>query len=811
MGIRNNKAVTEGAGVLCALLMAGATQAEEMIPLPGDAFSAPKEKASGNPVLGLADKLIGSSGGIVGSDIPEVLNINSDGGNIGYDQEKRILTYDGGTKGIHVKADTGVDLSVQGVEAHLENKQATVKGPLTLYREDMLVRAAGNGTYQWDKSEITLHGIRAKVNGLIVRGSSIEYKKDAEGKQFVVIHDAYVTTEDVEKPTSWIGTGTLTVYPGDYGRISRLSVADSDHDMAVPIFGWVAFSHSLNPKEGYLPTPGSKSIWGAYMLNKYGILLGNRRTHGLMPTADYVATVHADYRIRRGAAAGLDFENLEKDDKHKIKLETYYAADSDPQISPTVVPRGNQLDGKRYRVALTTDWDITPDADTNSQWKLASNINLLSDRYMLRDFFEDIYRTDDKPDNTVRVTRRTATTQSMLFARFAPNNFYMTDERAEASFYRARTAIGNTGINYETSNSGSFMRQYLPVEQRLLYRAELDNVTDPKVRDYYTRMLNTDSYARFNTTHELNTSFKVLNFLNVTPKVGGGYTGYYDVGGIGTDNRFLGFAACDFDLKLHREYSNFSYKRLGLQGLTHIVHPYTTISHTSISSSNSLVPQVDTWSSAFSNSTSAPMPLDLCGFTGIDGWGSWNIWRFGLQNVLNSKVDGNKVRVFNWNSFLDYNIDNPHSNNKFSNLFTNVQFYPSERLCLSLDAQTPFLENGDDFHQYRLSVAYQPVAWWEGRLGFSSIRNHPVMRDVEQMSLQSNLRINEKYTVGSRWYWDFKYKRMPLQQYSVFRNCGAWYVGATFFLRNNLGKKETGFGLSFTLGETGTAMPVNLY
>ena len=32
----------------------------------------------------------------------------------------------------------------------------------------------------------------------------------------------------------------------------------------------------------------------------------------------------------------------------------------------------------------------------------------------------------------------------------------------------------------------------------------------------------------------------------------------------------------------------------------------------------------------------------------------------------------------------------------------------------------------------------------------------------------------------------------------------------TVFLRDNGGKKEEGFGLSFTLGETGTALPINL-
>lgn len=809
MGNRKKISAITGTQVLCTLLLAGVSHAEDLMPLPEDIHTA-SDKV--NPVIGLADKLIGSTGeAAVSTELPDLVNVESEGAAIEYNQEKNTLSYGGTEKPIILHADTGAEVSMKGMSADLNNHVATMQGPLTLCRQEMMVRANGNGIYNWQENSITLEGIRAKINGLIIRGSSVEYKKDEKGDPYVVIHDAYVSTEDVEKPSSWVGTGTLTIHPGDSGTISRLSVAGSDHDMAVPVFGWFEFSHSLNPREGYMPKPGSKSIWGAYLLNSYGILLGNRRTHGFMPTADYVATLHADYRARRGGAVGLDFENMEKSKDHKITLETYYVNDADPNINPLNRPR-QEIDKERYRVALTADWDVTPDDyKRNEKWKLAANVNLLSDRYILRDFFEEIYRTSDKPDNTVRFTRRTPLTQSMLYGRFAPNNFYMTDERVEGSFYRVRTPVGKTGISYETNNSASYMRQYLPVEQKAMYQEKLDNLADENLREYYRRMMNADSFIRINTTHEFSASHKVLGFLNITPKVGGGYSGYYDVGGVGSDNRFLGYAGCDFDFKLNRTYNNFSYKRLGLSGLTHIIHPYTSFSHTSISSSNELVPKIDSWSSMMGNSTSCPMPLDLCGFTGIDGWGAWDIWRIGLQNVFNSEVDGEHVQVLNWNSFFDLNPENPNTDRKYSNLYTYITFRPSERLHITVDSQTPSIGKGENFYQHRFTIAYQPVAWWEGRVSYTSIKDHPVQKDAEQIQVHSNLRINEKYTVSGRWHWNFRYHRMPIQQYSVFRNSGAWYIGATFYIRDNGGRKEEGFGISFTLGETGTAMPIDLY
>ena len=76
--------------------------------------------------------------------------------------------------------------------------------------------------------------------------------------------------------------------------------------------------------------------------------------------------------------------------------------------------------------------------------------------------------------------------------------------------------------------------------------------------------------------------------------------------------------------------------------------------------------------------------------------------------------------------------------------------------------------------------------------------------------MRTNLRISEKYTFSMQFYYDESEGRFPIQQYSLFRHAGAWYIGATVFLRDNGGKKEEGFGLSFTLGETGTALPINL-
>ena len=800
--------------LLILLALAGLTQVParetDFIPLPYDAV--PSSPAS-NPIMDLAVKVIDTAGKSFSPKLPEAFVLRNEGGTVHYDSATRIVTYSAGSTPLYLRTAEGQEIYTSSMQADFEKKEAKLQGPLVIYQGETLTRAE-SGFYKWEEGTACVKDVRAKVNGLIVRGSSVEYKKDDKGESYLTIRDAYVTTEDEEKPGLWVGTGELTVYPGDYGVISRLSLATDEYDVAVPVLGWVPISHSLNPREGYLPMPGSKSKWGAFLKNRYGFLLGNRRVERGMPVSDYVATALLDYRSHRGYAGGMELmdDDMRRHYQDMDGFAAYYANDRNPDINPTRSKR-QPISANRYRVALQAMWKL-PEFEPKSagaHWTGTVNLNVLSDKYMLSDFFEDLSRTADKPDNSVRIERRTKESQTLLFTRFAPNDFYDTDERTELSYYRARSTIGNTRISYETRNSAGILRQNLPADQRTLYQQRIKRLKDEDLQNYYTRLLNTAEFGRINSTHEFSSTFTVLQFLNVTPKLGAGFSGYYGVEGVGSDNRALGYMACDFDIKFHRYFDKINIPAIGVYGLYHVFHPYATLSHGTISSSNPMVPQMDSWSSTLGSSTINPMPLDLMSYTGIDGWNKWTVWRIGAQNTLSTISDGESRTLLNWNVFIDYNINNPNTESSFSNLYSIVSFYPSRLFRISLETQTPTIKGGDGFNQYNTSITMQPTPWLETQFGHRYISSHPVQRDASQLHTTLNLRLNEKYTVSSRVYWDVENKRIPIQQYSVFRKFGAWYIGATVFLRDNGGKKETGLGASFTLGETGTALPVNFF
>ena len=424
-----------------------AQQKVEFIPLPDQALP-------GNPIMDHVDQAVSKISASTNMKIPDSFVIRNEGGKVDYDNEKRTITYTAGSSPLYLRTGDGREIFAQAIVLDLNTNMAFLEGPLIIYQGDSLMHAE-NGTYDWETGVACVTNIRSKVNGTIIRGSSAEYAKLPSGKTRITIHHSFLTTEDVRRPGMWVGAGTLTVFPGDYGTVSRLSISGAEKDMAVPILGWMTLSHSLNPEEGYMPEPGVKSLWGTFLLNRYGFLIGNRRIEHGMPTADYLLTTRFDFRSRRGLAGGIDFidDKMRKKYSDSRGLQIYGIADRRPEINPVLASR-ESLNHSRYRVAMQNIWDVLPSTRREkTRWTLAADMSVLSDRYVLQDYFEDIARLNDKPDNSVRLERHTPRSSTMLLTRFAPNDFYSTDERAELSYCRPRTVLGSSRVTYETRNN----------------------------------------------------------------------------------------------------------------------------------------------------------------------------------------------------------------------------------------------------------------------------------------------------------------------------------------------------------------------
>ena len=214
--------------------------------------------------------------------------------------------------------------------------------------------------------------------------------------------------------------------------------------------------------------------------------------------------MHADYRTRRSFAYGLDIRDvlLEKDCPDMTGLSFYKTHDKGVKINAGDDEYREHLDPDRWRFALQQMWSHRVNLRTD--WRLKANINMLSDEYMLRDFYPEIYQRNSSPDNTVLLSRTDDTNDFSLLQRFVPNNFYIADQRTEFSYERIKSPVFRSPVMYESRTSFAFLKQYVPPFMRTEIRNMLDGM-DPGTSsyDYWARMLMTDSYSRFHSFHEL--------------------------------------------------------------------------------------------------------------------------------------------------------------------------------------------------------------------------------------------------------------------------------------------------------------------
>lgn len=751
-----------------------------------------------------ADNVMNIAQGGLMPETPEAFDVEYENGSMRYDHEANAVIYEGDGNPIHVTTDKGAEMFADRVTAHLESKILELSGNVTAFQGESVTRAP-RIEYQWETRELSVGKIRTKVSGMILEADSFEYGTDAKGNRYVKTQGASLTTEDKKKPSSWLVADTLNIYPEDRLEFSHMWVQVGN----VPVFYFPWFVHSLNPREGYMLRPGTQSTWGAYLLNEYGILLGNRRIEHGIPTSDYLATLRLDYRTRRGMAYGIDVEEtaLAKKYRNFDGLSVYYADDTDPNINPTETPRV-PVGKNRSRIALHQMWTLPIDDPDHASYALKANINYLSDRYVLRDFFHELCQINDKPDNTLALDRRTPESQTTLLVRHNLNDFYMTEDRTEFSFDRVRSSLFDSRLTYETHNSFGILKQNLSPSERISIQNTIASLRRDEVetREYWQRMLNTGAYMRFYSLHELTTSHKIAGFLNLTPKAGGGYMGYYDVDGVGNDHRFLAYAACDVDMKFSRSYSSAKNYTFGVNGLNHVIQPYSTFSVGEATDAKALIPRIDAWTN-----TTNPMPLDISSLACVDTFSEWAVWRYGVRNVLSTNRNGGRAEWMSWDVFMDANIKAADTDREFSNLYSRWRWNPVEWYSLNSEMQFPVVHEEQAFKEYNNYIQFQPIRSCEFSVGHRYLSGHSIFEDSNQLNLRCLFRITENVALSGEWQWDLVEKRTQIQQYSLYRNVGALFVGSSVFVRNNGGKQELGIGFSITLGETRDSFPINFF
>ncbi|WP_367873069.1 LPS assembly protein LptD [Luteolibacter sp. Populi] len=714
----------------------------------------------------------------------------------------------------------GTEIFAEHAIADTASESVTLTGNVSVYRGNLLQR--GNElVYFWGQQKMDSSGLRAGVDPFILEAGQFTME-DRGGKQVFVGRDAGVTTHDVEDPGFWMRAKETTVYPGDKVTFQNLRLYAGD----TPIFWLPYLSQPLDSELGYHFVPGARSNWGAFLLNSYGIMLGGTPDPDTGENKDawLLSRWHVDLRGRRGLGTGVDLLDTRlKDNPNLTGLSLYYANDLDPEISRTGLPR-TDVNEDRYRFAL--QHRIPLEFEKDAEWRFDANLNILSDNYYLEDFEPQIFRTDPNPDNTLGLYRRDDGTLFSAVARVRPNEFYRSDTRTpEIAMDFARRPLFGSQILHEGSISLSFLEEEmgsaslsairpllrlpgndprvpqllaeLPTYERQLIQTIRSLPPGSPALPGLTDQLFSPGYNRFHTYQELSMPTKIGDWLNLTPEVGLGYSRYWEVNGPSKSiDRIHMTAGMEASMKFSKDLGDIKDRDFGLDGLLHVIQPYTRFSYISTDDLDPLFPAVDR--ETFST---RPQPLSVPSFTAVDSLRDWSIVRLGVRNKLITKRDGQSFDWLSMDTYFDAFITDPDYNRNFSNLYNDLRWNPLPWFGMTLETQFPVIDNGSGFSEVAARARFMPNENLEFSVGHRLLDNHPVLTDSQRIDLRAYARLNDRWGVGFFQLWELDDGTLEVQQYTIHRDFNHWVASMGITQRDNRLKDEFGVIFSFTLKE----------
>jgi LPS-assembly protein len=755
------------------------------------------------------------SPGAVQPVMPKELKISNQGGTMEGSIETGIRL--GGP--VKIEGDSGLEIFSKTAVLDLKAKTVTLEGDVTVYQGNLMQRGQ-RAVYHYERKFLDASGLRASLDPILLEAGKFTVEQRGD-KQVFVGTDAGITTHDVEDPNYWIRARKTTIYPGEKIVFNDLKLFAGD----TQVFWLPYLSQPLDADLGYHFIPGARSNWGPFLLNSYGIMLGGETdpVTGENKDAWLLSRWHLDLRASRGVGTGVDFiDTRVKDLAEESGLSMYYLYDLDPNETRSGVPR-ETINENRYRIELKHR--ITPDFPDDGDWRIDSNLTLLSDQYFLEDFDTETYRTDPAPDNTLGIYRRDDQSLLSLYMRFQINDFYRADSRLpEVAFDQARAPLFGLPVLHEGSTSfgvigeqaADFTRTSIvnplmgltladPEASRLLdqlsgYERSLAERLlalppgDPERAALRTQLLDS-SYARFHTYQEVSLPMMLGGFLSLTPQMGLGYTRYDAVEGpVDALDRTLFHVGAETSLKFSKDLGSYRNRSLGLDGLMHVLQPYGCWSFISTNDFEIGDPAVDRLTP-----TTRPRPLDPLRFTAIDELNSWNVVRFGARNRLLTKRDAQNFEWLYLDTYVDAFIEDPEGQREFSNLYNDLRWQPLPWLGLDLETQFPIASGGSGFNEINSRLRYMPTDNFECSFGYRWLTGHPVLVDSNHIDFQTFTRLSENWGIGTRHVLELEDNTLELEQYTLHRDLGNWVAAMGLVHSDNRLEEEYGVVFSLTL------------
>lgn len=669
------------------------------------------------------------------------------------------------------------DIYADSAKYNSQTHEILVQGNVRIYK-DVNLYLSDHAIYNTETKQIHADEMRTDYEPYFVSGTNVT-SISANGYR---IENGSFTTHDAPDPSFHLHARTIRVYEKDYVVFQNVTFYVGN----VPIFWWPYVYQSLNDAFSFSVSPSFLSSWGPSLLTKITI-----------PITDKISgDLHLDYRIRRGMAVGFDaIMKYGKDDESLAKLKTYYLQDQNPLINRTDVPRGKVSTG-RYRATLEDTTKLTDDIYA------IVDITKLSDRFVMQDFYQSEFRINPIPDNVISVAKTGSNYTLTGIMRFQANEFFEQTERLpEVVLDISRTPLFNGPIFYEgetgianlhrqfASNSGS--ENYSAVRFDTFHQLTYPNTyfgwlsVVPRVgfrETYYTRTRDLS-----NTMFQPSGNPLVPDFLLPDPTLAMPIK--YDDG----KTRAVVNGGVEASFKISREWEEVQSRALGLDGLRHIVQPFTNFSWVSNDGPD---PQRILQFDRYEPSTQL-RPIDFPQFTSIDSIDHWTVWRLGVRNRLQTRRDDLTVSWLELDTYADVNFENPYDRTPYSNLFNNLRFTPLPWMSVVVNSQVPAFDKG--FTEINSNLVIQPVANLQLNAGHRYLNSDPFFKNSSLFVVGGYIRLDDNWGIGVQQQYEATTRVLEQQRYSIYRDLTSWVASFGAVIRDNGGVKEYGVLLTFTL------------
>jgi hypothetical protein len=656
--------------------------------------------------------------------------------------------------------------------------EVSVEGHVRIYR-DVNIYVAERGVYNIDTKQIRTSNARTDYHPYFLSGENVT----ETSANVYRVEDATFTTDDSPRPDFHLHARTVRVYENDHVVFQNVTM----YIGKIPVFWWPYMYQSLNDAFSFSVAPADLTSWGPSLLTQVTFPI----------TDDIKGRLRLDYRGRRGVAIGFESDvDYGKDNSSNVKIKTYYIDDQNPEINPTALQRTN-VPTDRYRLSLEDRTSFTKDIDG------IVDVTKLSDPFIMQDFYQSEFRINPVPDNVVALAKTDPFYTITAITRFQANDFFEQTERLpEVVLDIKRHALFGGPIFYEGETGVAD-----------LHRSFAEG---SGFEDYGT--------TRVDTFHQLFYPKTYFGWLSIVPRAGFRATYYDETRDLGktlltdSDNplvpvfllpdptptnpivdagsgiRTVFNTGAEASFKLSRSWEDVESRALGLDGLLHVVQPFTNFSYVR---ENGINPAAVLEFDRFEPSTQL-RPIDFPDFTSIDSIASWTVWRLGVRNRLETRRDDLTVTWLELDTFADINFDNPYDRSPYSNLFNNLRFTPLPWASLSINSQIPAFNKG--FTEVNSAVTVQPMANLQVSAGHRYLNGNPFFQNSSLFVVGGFYRFDDNWGVGFQEQYEGTTGVFEEQRYSVYRDLTNWVASFGAVVRDNTGnKKEYGILLTFTL------------